>query len=411
MKNNATLIVSFCFIAALCEGFDIQAAGVAAAGLAAELKPTPERLGFFFSAGNLGLFLGAVICGGLADRLGRKRVLVASITTFGLFSLATSQAGSIDSLTWMRLLTGFGLGGAMPNLIAAASEAGSEHSRNASMAIAYIGMPIGGAIASLIVFFLAAEHWRNVYIIGGVAPLFIALAMGMLMPASTPPRASARAQSDSVSTHLSAIRDLIGASHVRRTLLLWAGFFLMQVTLQIMLNWLPLLMQARGLSKNEASVAQIGFNIGGAAAALLMGVALDRPRRLVSVAAVVVALPTVVVLLANAEARSDLMTVLALLIGGGILSFQIILYAVVNLSYPATARGTALGACVGVGRLGAIAGPAFAGFLVGSGRTPTQVLTGVLPIVICCGLCVGVLGWYGFRPIDRRQGFGPAVSK
>src|SRR5690242_6044332 len=184
--SAATLTVTFCFVAALCEGFDIQAAGVAAAGLAAELKPSPERLGFFFSAGNLGLFLGAVICGGLADRVGRKRVLVTSITVFGLFSLATSQAGSIESLTWMRLLTGFGLGGTMPNLIAAASESGSERSRNASMAIAYIGMPLGGAIASLIVFFLAAEHWRNVYIIGGVAPLFIALAMAVFMPASTP---------------------------------------------------------------------------------------------------------------------------------------------------------------------------------------------------------------------------------
>lgn len=397
---TAALILLFCFVAALCEGFDVQAAGVAAAGLAHEFKPTPERLGLFFSAGNFGLFLGAVVGGGLADRLGRKRVLVASIATFGVFALGTSRAWSMDSLTGLRMLTGFGLGGAMPNLIALAAEASADKSRNASMAIAYIGMPIGGAIASLVVFFMDAEHWRRVFIIGGVAPLLIALAMAAWMPSPVSAR-SDRPVSAALSTKLAAIRDLLGTDTVRRTLLIWVGFFLMQVTFQIMLNWLPLLMQARGLSKNEAAFAQVGFNMGGASAALLMGFLLDRRRKLVSVAAAVIALPTVITLLANVPASGDLVTGLALLIGGAILSFQVILYAVTDVSYPARARGTGVGAAVGIGRLGAIVGPAFAAFLIGSGRTPQQVLTGVLPIAVACGVCVAWLGWLGLRRTSR----------
>jgi AAHS family 3-hydroxyphenylpropionic acid transporter len=392
------LTLLFCFVAALCEGFDVQAAGVAAAGLAHELRPTPERLGLFFSAGNFGLFLGAFVGGSLADRCGRKKVLLASIATFGVFSLATSQAGSMDSLTWLRMLTGFGLGGAMPNLIAMAAEASADKSRNVSMATAYIGMPIGGAISSLVVFFMDAEHWRRVFVIGGVAPLLIALAMAALMPAPVSAHSDSQV-SAAAATKPTAVRDLLGASSVRRTLLIWIGFFLMQVTFQIMLNWLPLLMQARGLSKNGAAFAQVGFNVGGASAALLMGFLLDRKRKLVSVAAAVVALPTVITLLANLPASSGLVTALALLIGGAILSFLVILYAVTDISYPARARGTGIGAAVGIGRLGAIVGPAFAGFLVGTGRTPQQVLTGVLPIAVVCGVCVAWLGWLGLRRI------------
>src|SRR5438034_11656650 len=116
--SKATLSIFFCFLAALCEGFDVQAAGVAALGLSRTFTPTPQQLGLFFSAGNAGLLVGALIGGRLADRFGRKSVLVCSIGIFGVFSLVTSLAWSMESLTWMRVLTGLGLGGSMPNLIA-----------------------------------------------------------------------------------------------------------------------------------------------------------------------------------------------------------------------------------------------------------------------------------------------------
>jgi MFS transporter, AAHS family, 3-hydroxyphenylpropionic acid transporter len=396
-SSTAGLTIVFCFLAALCEGFDVQSAGVAAGGLSREFKPAAEQLGFFFSAGNLGLFLGAIIGGRVADLAGRKAVLVGSLATFGVFSIGTAFAGSMEALTAMRALTGFGLGGAMPNLIALASEAGAEKSRNASTAMTYIGMPIGGAIASLLVFFAPAEHWRWVFVAGGISPLLIACAMALLMPRPTAPAPVDSSVDAQRAGGTRVLRELLGASRWQPTLGLWVGFFLMQVTLQIMLNWLPLLLQARGLSKNEAAFAQVGFNIGGSMGALLIGIVLDTRNRLSGVVASVIAVPTVLLLLAGSPAQSVLSMGLALLLGGGILALQMILYAVANILYPSVVRGAGLGASVAVGRLGAIAGPAFAAILVGAGRTPTQVLAGVLPVAIGCGICVSLLAWWCFR--------------
>jgi AAHS family 3-hydroxyphenylpropionic acid transporter len=176
-----------------------------------------------------------------------------------------------------------------------------------------------------------------------------------------------------------------------RTPLLWLGFFLVQLTFQLLLNWLPLLMQARGLSKNEATFAQICFNLGGVAQALLVGVLLDKPARRMSVVAASMILPSALLLLAISPARSDVVIALTLFLGV-ISALQLILYSAADAIYPPTARGTGIGAAIGVGRLGAIVGPAVGALLLGAGRTPEQVLTGVLPVVVVCAICVAFLG-------------------
>jgi MFS transporter, AAHS family, 3-hydroxyphenylpropionic acid transporter len=395
-SSLASISVFFCFLAALCEGFDIQAAGVAALGLSRMFTPTPEQLGLFFSAGNAGLLVGAVVGGRLADHFGRKIVLVCSIGIFGVFSLITSTAWSMESLTWMRALTGLGLGGSMPNLIALASEVSEAQSRNAKVATTYIGMPVGGAIASLIVLLLTVDQWRLVFVIGGIAPLLIAITMMKWMPTShAPPPENIPAEGLFATGN--ALREIFGRERLRRTLLLWMGFFLMQVTLQLMLNWLPLLMQARGLAKGTVAAAQIGFNAGGAAGALMLGVLLDTRRARPGIGASVFALPIVLLLLAIAPARSAPVIGLAMLLGASVLAFQVILYGVANHVYPSAVRGAGLGAAVAVGRAGAIAGPAFGAFLLGTGRSSQEVLVGVLPIAVVCGLCVAALGWQAFR--------------
>jgi MFS transporter, AAHS family, 3-hydroxyphenylpropionic acid transporter len=396
----AAISIFFCFLAALCEGFDVQAAGVAGLGLSQTFAPTPEQLGLFFSAGNAGLLLGAIIGGRLADRFGRKIVLVCSIGIFGLFSLATSQASSMESLTWMRAVTGLGLGGSMPNLIALASEVSTAQSRNAKVAITYIGMPLGGAIASLVVLLLTIDQWRWIFVIGGFAPLLIAASMAMWLPAS-PVGASRQDTLIDSAPPTAARRELFGRERLLQTMLLWAGFFLMQLTFQLVLNWLPLLLQARGLAKGVVATAQIGFNAGGATGALLLGMLLDTRAARPSISAAVVALPIVLLLLANAPDQAGPVIALAMLVGGSGLAYQIILYGVANHVYPSSARGAGLGAAVAVGRAGAIVGPAFGALLLGAGRSSQQVLVGVLPVAIVCGLCVVALGWWAFREQGR----------
>jgi AAHS family 3-hydroxyphenylpropionic acid transporter len=385
------LIVAFCFVAAMCEGMDVQAAGVAAAGIKLDLKPTPGQLGLFFAAANFGLLFGAVFGGRLSDRVGRKWVLTASIGMFGVCSILTALAWDMTSLTAARLLTGLGLGGAMPNLIAMVADASHVRSRNAVIALTYVGMPLGGAVASAIVLGLPPGHWRWLFLIGGAAPLVIAPLMALVLPGGRP------VGTEAARGEPGRIADLFADGRLARTLTLWLGFFVATLTLHLLLSWLPLLLQGRGLSKSEAALAQFAFNAGGAGAALVAGLGLDNRWRPLSVAFSVVAIPAALLLVANAPAQAAGMAAYALLLGGGILAGQVILYSVAGGLYAPNLRGTGMGSAIGIGRVGSLVGPTLAAMLLTAGQSSTQVLTSLLPVVLACGLCVAWLGWR--RPV------------
>jgi len=135
------------------------------------------------------------------------------------------------------------------------------------------------------------------------------------------------------------------------------------------------------------------FNAGGAAAALVAGLGLDTRWRPASIVFSVAAIPVALLLVANAPAEVAGMSAFALLLGGGILAAQVILYSVAGALYPPSLRGTGIGAAIGVGRLGSLAGPTLAALLLSAGQTSTQVLTSLLPVVLACGLAVAWLGW------------------
>jgi MFS transporter, AAHS family, 3-hydroxyphenylpropionic acid transporter len=368
--RHARLTISLCFLAAMCEGFDVQAAGVAAAGLRAEFGPSPFWLGFAFAASGAGLLLGAVAGGGLADRIGRKPVLVGSLAAFGLFSLLTTLVGNIQSLSAVRLVTGLGLGSAMPNLIALTADVAASRSRNGSIAVTYVGMPLGAAVAGLIASGIALESWRMIFLCGGVAPLVLAPLLAAFLPPVPGVPLSSGEKSQAPRRPLQA---MFGGGRAWTTLLVWLGFLLIVLTLHLLLNWLPLLLMGKGLTKSSAGLAQAAFNAGGSIVALLVGALLDSRARRAA-------------------------------IGGAVLAQQVILFAVASAAYPSTISGTALGAAIGVGRLGSLIGPLFAAWLIAGGKSSSQVLIGILPIVIVAGLSVVLLGWRKIteRPADPR---------
>jgi AAHS family 3-hydroxyphenylpropionic acid transporter len=397
--SAAVVTVGFCLLGALCEGFDVQSAGVAAAGIRHELRPTPQALGFFFAAGGAGLLIGAVCGGYLSDRLGRKSVLIVSVATFGFCSLLTSIAPDIRSLMVTRLLTGLGLGGALPNLIAAVADASPLSRRNASIAISYVGAPLGGLLASLIISLIPLDAWRTVFRIGGIAPLVVVPLMLCYLPArvalapvgpGTPPL---RARIDA----------LFGPNRAATTLILWEGFFLIVLTLHLMLNWLPQLLVGRGVPAAQAALAMAAFAAGASAAGLVIGPLLDSRWQRAAVAICAVALPVVLILMADTAPRTSVVFALAFLLGGSIIAQQVIVYAVASACYEAPSRGTGMGAAVGAGRMGSLVGPLFAAALLASGSSSTEVLIGLLPVVILCGLCICFLGWTSLSTIAATR--------
>jgi AAHS family 3-hydroxyphenylpropionic acid transporter len=360
-----------------------------------DLRPASQELGLFFAASGFGLLLGALAGGRISDSMGRKPVLIASIAAFGIFSFLTSLAPDMDALIGARFLTGLGLGGAMPNLIALVADSSASKSRSASIAAAYVGMPFGGVAASLVVFALPAHAWRVVFQIGAAAPLMIVPLMVRFLPQ---PAAAAREAVPARWFAPQMTRALFGSGRAPRTLLLWLGFFLIVLTLHLMLNWLPLLLTGRGLLKGEAIIAQAGFNAGGGLIALWLGIVLDSRWRRVAITVSVLMLPAVLALAALAPARANILIGVAFLLGGAILAQQVIVYAAAGACYPPCDRGTGVGAAVAAGRLGSLTGPLFAAFLLAAGQSPSRVLIGLLPIVVVCGICTGLLGWRDVGP-------------
>ena len=162
-------IVAICFCIAALEGYDIQAFGVSAPHMAPELGLNPGQMGWAGSAAMIGLVIGALTGGWVADRVGRKPVLAVSVAAFGVFSVATAYANSFETLTLARLLTGIGFGGAMPNLIAIATEISTPSKRAATTTSMFCGLPAGGALVSLLASNAGdALDWRTVFLIGGV---------------------------------------------------------------------------------------------------------------------------------------------------------------------------------------------------------------------------------------------------
>jgi AAHS family 3-hydroxyphenylpropionic acid transporter len=385
----ARTTVIFCVLAALCEGIDLQGAGVAAPGIAAEFGVSPPQLGNFLSASTVGLFFGALIGGRRGDRIGRKRVLVASLAMFGLLSLLTPFATGIGSLSAARLLTGLGLGGALPNLIALTSESSPDHRRSANVALMYSGMPFGGAIVSWVSLIMGASHWRWIFIVGGVVPLLLAPIMAWTLPES---RAFQRAQAEPTGER-GRIGDILGQGRAARTLLLWLSFFLGLLMVYLMLGWLPTLLAGNGLTHAQAAAAQIGFNIGGGIAALWIGSLLEGRWRTLSIVATFLALPIFLLALAQSPPQLTLVLPLVLALGCAVLAAQAFLYATAPSLYPTAIRGIGLGAAVAVGRIGSIAGPLLAGALKAMGHSSSRLLMDLLPIAIAGSLSALWLAW------------------
>lgn len=378
--------VACCVLAALCEGFDIQAAGLAAAGLGAQFRPDPEALGTFFSASTLGLCIGALFGGRLSDYRGRRPVLVASVCAFGCLSVLTGFAWDMQSLTWARLLTGAGLGAAFPNLLALVNESSAPQRRRANAALVYGAMPCGGALASLFALFLPASQWRWIFIAGGLAPLLLAPALLWLMRESRAGAATPRIAAGSA-------RAILADGRALPTLLLWGSAFVAVLLLHLLINWLPTLLMDSGLTKARAALVQIAFNIGGSVAILLIGQLLEGRWRSPAVIVTFIAVPAFVLLLSQGPMPFAAVTLCACGLGCALMAGLGYLHASAPECYPTSIRGVGTGVAIAVGRLGSIVGPKLGGYLKAQGHSSSQLLGELLPLVVLGSLIGIAFAW------------------
>jgi AAHS family 4-hydroxybenzoate transporter-like MFS transporter len=387
-------VFAMCFLIVLCDGFDTAAIGYVAPALVAEWGVTKPQLGPVLSAALFGLAAGALGSGPLADRFGRKRVLVASVFVFALGSLACAQAGGLDALVIWRFVTGVGLGAAMPNAVTLTSEYSPDRSRAFITNAMFCGFPLGAALGGFLAAWLIPGFgWRSVFVVGGVAPLMLAVLLVFLLPESIrhmvarradPARIRAvmtRTLPEAASSQGEGAQVVLSRELRLGTFMLWIAYFMGLVIFYALINWLPLLLKEAQIAPRTATLITSLFALGGFGA-LVSGWLMDRRDADWTVAAFYALTALSVAAIGLFLGSPAALVAIVFLAGVAMNTAQTSLPSLAAAFYPTRGRGTGVAWMLGVGRFGGIAGS----FLVGWLTQMQLSLPAIFAVVSLAGL-------------------------
>jgi AAHS family 4-hydroxybenzoate transporter-like MFS transporter len=397
-----------CGLAVFAEGYDAQAIGFVAPVIAKEWRLLPGALGPTFAAGVAGLALGAILIAPLADRLGRRPILLASSLACGLMTLATAFASGLTPLLALRLLTGLGLGGAMANAISLTAEYSPAKRRGAAVAIMFCGFALGSAAAGAAAARLIdVFSWRSVFVAGGVGTLLVTGVLAIWLPESLrflalkgqqsrmirlmPELAASAPSPPSREPPQPGFAALFANGRARMTLLLWGVFFANLLDLYFLINWLPTTINAAGLSIRFAIAAATMLQLGGICGALTLGPLMDRfgPYIVLPLANLGTAICIVAIGLAGASAPLTLLGAFGA--GVGVIGCQNCSHALAASLYSTPMRARGIGAAHAVGRLGSIAGPLIGGVMLAANiDVRALMIVSALPMIVAAVCMVGL---------------------
>jgi AAHS family 4-hydroxybenzoate transporter-like MFS transporter len=367
-------VLGLLILVLMTDSYDLQAASFAAPTLVKVWNVDPKAFAPLFGAGLAGVFFGAPLFGWFGDRFGRKRAIIATCALYGFFSLVCTLTQNPTQFAWLRFLMGLGFGGALPNVVALATELAPPRRRGMLTALIFIGMPLGGAIPG----FVAAEFvpqfgWQIIFIIGGVAPLIFALLIAFALPESPAFLAIRRARAtagaavqSSVGARITApiFLKLLSREFRATTLLMWLMFTATLLTIYLVGSWLPLVLTARGISPEDAAVVNAEFGIGGAFAGLAISLVIDRIG-LTAVAGLFIMACGSVALVALSDFTVAGLMIVVTFCGFAVVGVQYALNISAGLIYPAEMRSSGVGWALGIGRLGSIGGALMGALIVG----------------------------------------------
>jgi AAHS family 4-hydroxybenzoate transporter-like MFS transporter len=404
-------LLLLCFLVVALDGFDVAIIGHIAPALRAEWALGVTSLGPLFAAGLFGLMLGSFIVGPLADRYGRKTMLVVSVACFGGACLASAFSGGIASLTWLRFLTGLGLGGAMPTALTLTSEYCPAARRSSLVTVMFCGFTIGSAIGGLAAAqVVTAYGWRPLLVGGGLVPLLFAPLLAAALPESARflvARDSRSSRVRAILQRISPTAELEGATFARPrtqtsspvaalfangfvsgTVLLWIAFFMSLLVVYLLSNWMPTLIQRSGLSLRRASLITAAFQVGGTVGAIVLGRLMDRfsPHRVLGAA--YLAGGVFVGLMGAAASIPWLLATVVFGAGFCVSGGQVGANALAAAFYPTACRTTGVSWALGVGRAGSIAGSLIGGVMLTQGFALATVYSLVAVPVFVAAICI-----------------------
>ena len=412
-------VIVLCALIVVFDGFDTQAIAYVAPMIGREWGVEASSFGPIFAAGLLGLAGGNLFLGPIADRFGRKTVILGSVAVFGGFALATAFASGLTELLVFRFITGLGLGAALPNVIALTSEYAPERYRATAVMIMFCGFPLGSVIGGFIAPpLMEASGWQAVFVIGGVVPLLMLPVLFFMLPESARFLATKGRNERRISRILHRLgtgqtaEELVAEVHAEQTgkgkglavvrlftnglgtstVLLWTAFFTNLLVMYFLVNWLPTLIEQAGLPLRTGILSVALMNLAGVVGAIALSRLLDlwNPYWLLGINYGVSAI--FIALLATGTSSGYLALIAAAFVGVGVVGGQIGCNAIAAAQYPTLIRATGVGWALGIGRIGAISGPLIGGSLLAAGWTPqAMILLAVVPILMAA-LAITVLG-------------------
>lgn len=389
-KAQKILTIFLCFWVAFFEGFDLQAPGIAAKGIAASFGLDQIQMGYVFSLGVFGMLFGAFFGGRIADYLGQKKVLMLSVTIFGLFMSLTAIAPSIEVLYAARFFTGLGLGAAMPTMTSVVGDEATEANRGKLNSLMYCGLPVGAIFVAGLAMLLPEIQWQTLFLIGGLTPLALIPLMAFILKDKPKVNAEVQVSGEAVP---GMAEVLFKQRQYKNTVPLWVGFFFTLMINYILISWLPNLLMEQGLQKQQAFLVMLVFQVGAVIGTLSLGYLLDR-LKLWQMATIIYSGLFVALVLLFTTTSIPLLILAGVM--GGIFSTggQSILYGISPIFYSGAGKVTGVGSAISLGRLGAMTGPLLTGKILALGLGTTGILVASLPAVVVSAVALTALSRY-----------------
>ena len=417
-------VAVICGLIQMCDGYDVGSIGWSVPSLTHAWSIAPSAFALAFLWSNVGVMAGALLAGPIGDRIGRKPLLLISLGLFGLASLASALSPSLQFLAGTRFFTGAGIAGGFAGTVALTGDYTPQRLRAMMIMLTFTGAPLGGFIGGLVVSALLAEGfgWQYIYIIGGVFPLAL-MAISVLWLPESPRLLAARSTISprhrslleslgiahrpgephglDVAATSNPLKPLFSSGYALQTTLLWLIFFCSLLDLFLFVFWLPEVLHLIGMTPAQAVFATSLYPLGGIAAVLYLGWAIDRFGTRRSLAVHYAAGIVFIMAISLISLPYLAMLAIVLLSGLTVIGSQTGLNAACGKLYPARMRASGYGFATGVGRLGGIAAAPLGGYLLAKGLPPTYVFLSACVFAAMAATATAFLALPGSRQRSR----------
>ena len=395
------MIVAMAAIMNLLDGFDVLALAFTATAIRNEFGLTRIELGYLLSAGLFGMAAGSLFLAPLADKIGRRPLLLMAVLLSTIGMLGSAFISQYQWLGFWRVITGFGVGGILVGTNVITSEYSSRKWRSFAISVYAAGFGVGAVLGGMFAVMLQGEYgWRSVFLAGAILTGLFLVILFIWLPESIdflttkqPKNAEVRlnliakkiglvgdwkllAKTEKIKTKL-PISQLFSEKYLHSTLLIWTAFFAIMFSFYLISSWTPALLKEAGMTTEQSVSVGMMISLGGTCGALFYGLLASRwTARGVLILFTVLSSAAIITFILSSSVLWIAM-VFGILVGtlmNGCISG---LYTLNPLTYDADIRSTGVGWSIGIGRIGAILAPTIAGQLLDMGWDKQSLYIGV----------------------------------